>query len=518
MTVRSVLRHRVALLVVALIAVACVISSTTRARSVSKGEALISTPVKAHLVDGSIVVFARGVSLGFGQIVGVGTRYDPTLRAGVPVQRVALDSVVGVETYERQINPGRTLVYSTVTGAATVVATAALLVAIFGSCPTIYADSAGTMTLQAESFSYSIAPLLEKRDVDRLRLVADAAGVVRLDVRNEALESHYIDHLELLEATHRRDELVVPAPRAGLVALRMPHAPAEIRDRAGRDLRDVLDRPDNKVFATDSTTLARAAAGGAADDYIDLVVPKPQGRDSLAIVLRMRSSLLTTMFFYDRMLAGQGASALEYVGRDLQRVTKVAQLATWYVRHFGLRVSVMTDGGREELPVARLVDFGPAAWRDVAVIVPSRADGDSVHIRLTFLADAFRIDQVRVSSDIRTVAPRTLSVARVTDGSGSVRGDVRDVLQRADDRRLQTWPGQRFIAEFDVGVAPAMERTFFLAAQGYYVEWMRANWLKTPVGTAFAPWDEPVAPILRRWLSTRDSLEQRFFLQRVPIV
>ena len=89
---------------------------------------------------------------------------------------------------------------------------------------------------------------------------------------------------------------------------------------------------------------------------------------------------------------------------------------------------------------------------------------------------------------------------------------------RADDRRLQTAPGQRFIAEFDAGVAPAMERTFFLAAQGYYVEWMRGSWLKTPVSTAFTPWNEPVGPILRRWLSTRDSLEQRFFVQRVPIV
>jgi hypothetical protein len=43
--------------------------------------------------------------------------------------------------------------------------------------------------LHAEAFSYSIAPLLEARDVDRLATQPDADGHLRIEVRNEALET-----------------------------------------------------------------------------------------------------------------------------------------------------------------------------------------------------------------------------------------------------------------------------------------------------------------------------------------
>ena len=102
--------------------------------------------------------------------------------------------------------------------------------------------------LQAESFSYSIAPLLEKRDVDRLSVVSDASGVVKVEVRNEALESHYIDQLELLEVPHAPDELVLPAARSGIIAVRGTTQPASIRDRAGNDLHDVLAMADGRAL------------------------------------------------------------------------------------------------------------------------------------------------------------------------------------------------------------------------------------------------------------------------------
>ena len=54
----------------------------------------------------------------------------------------------------------------------------------------------GEPALQAELFSNSIAPLFEMRDRDVLPDAAlRADGSLRLEIRNEALETHYIDHL-----------------------------------------------------------------------------------------------------------------------------------------------------------------------------------------------------------------------------------------------------------------------------------------------------------------------------------
>jgi hypothetical protein len=500
------------------VAAACLISTTTRGRPVPlTGPIVVSSPVKAHLRDGSVVVFRDGVSVMGGTVVGVGWRYNATLSDSQRATPLAVDSVLGLETFERTVNAGRTLVYAPATGLASTLLIAILAAAIFGSCPTIYADSAGVPVLQAESFSYSIAPLLEKRDVDRLSVVADSTGIVRLEVRNEALETHYIDHLELVEVLHDVDELVLPAGRGGPLAVRALVMPTSVTDRAGRDVRRVVSAVDDAAFASDDALLARAAAGGPTEDYIDVTLPRPHGRDSVALVLRMRSSLLSTALFYDQMLARPGARSLDWVGRDLKHITSVAQLANWYVRHFGLRVSVLEDGRYRQ--VARLVDFGPAAWRNVAAVIPIR-DSDSVRIRLSFLADEWRIDRLAVASELRRPQQRLVPLARVTDGNGLSRLDAHDVLLRADDRRLQTSPGQRFFAHFDVGrTPPPSRRTFLLAAQGYYVEWVRGSWVKASTDSvAFRPSDEALRRVLRGWRASKDSLERHFFSRRVPII
>src|SRR5207249_4812997 len=89
----------------------------------------------------------------------------------------------------------------------------------FGNCPTVYADSAGTWALQAEGFSYTLGPAFETRDVDRLGIRPDRDGKIRLEVRNEALETEYFNQLELFEVRHAADETALPdrdgAPLAG---------------------------------------------------------------------------------------------------------------------------------------------------------------------------------------------------------------------------------------------------------------------------------------------------------------
>lgn len=520
---RIYLRRRLLalVLVVPMIIAACIVSSTNRAAPLATAGAMrwVTSPIKVHLTDGSIAVFPAGANVGAAGIVGRGRRYSPILDS-TNVDSIPLSDVLGVEAYERQVNPARTLVYSTVTTAATVAGAAALAIVIFGSCPTIYADSAGVQTLQAESFSYSIAPLLEKRDVDLLATRADGRGVVRLDVRNEALETHYIDQLELLEARHDTDEIVLPVAKGGLAAIRKVVAPSSMTDSRGHDVARELSAVDDVLF--NSTHAARAATDTTLEpeDYIDITLPRSatrrRGRDSVAVVMNLRSSLLSTTIFYDHMLARHGARSLDWVGHDLGRITTVAEVANWYADRFGLRVSVRDRG--EWKQVVRLMDFGPAAWRTVAAMVPDVGD-DSLHIRLSFVADEFRIDRVGISRDVRTVKPRAVRVARVSGSDAGPRDDVRDFIRDADDRRLLTSPTDRFFAEFDVGPDPRgkQTRTFLLAATGYYVEWVRPNWIASATDTLPFSARTTTREVLRSWIESRDSLEGHFFVDRAPV-
>ncbi len=502
----------------ALVTAACVIvSSTTRIRPLTPGAAPVDvrSPLRVHMASGEVVVFTNGARVSRDQVSGAGIRHDVTRTRQAPASLVSMDSVIGIEVIERQINPGRTLLYSTVTLSASAVLAAALAVAIFGSCPTIYADSAGIATLQAESFSYSISSLLAKRDVDRLNVRPDSNGVVRLEVRNEALETHYIDQLELLEARHDPDEMLLPAARRGLVAVRNVKPVERIRDARGRDVARVLAREDEAAFGSDDALLRDAAEGRVApEDHLDIVVPRDSQASELALVLKLRSSLLSTTIFYEHMLARPGARSLDWIGRDMSSIASVAGVARWYTDNFGLRVLVR-DGERWR-PVVRLMDFGPVAWRHVAAVVPNVSAGDSLHIRLAFAPDEWRIDRVGYSWQVRQVEPRVIPLARMRSSDGAQRGAERDQLRRADDRFLVTEPGSRFFAEFDAGKS-AGARTFLIAADGYYIEWIRPSWIRSARDSLpFSP-QTTQREVLQSWLAQKDTLERRFFRDRVPV-
>jgi hypothetical protein len=501
-----------------LVAVACFISTTTRPVAVQKGgppARLTRVPVKAHLMNGDVVMFRAGVKVGNGIATGMGERFTLTRATAQAVSSVALDSVLGFEVYERQVNPARTLLYGVMGTAATGAAIVGGSIAIFGSCPTIYADSAGIPMLQAESFSQSIAPLLAVRDVDRMSLTPDGRGVVRLSVQNEALETHHLDQLQLIEVRHDANEVALPSPIGGLMAVGSIVSAGSIRDAAGRDVSIPLARTDGVVFSSDGALLERAVAGGPTRDHLLITTAKPAGQDSVALVLRARSSLLSTAILYDYMLGRPGASALDWLGRDLSQIANVVQLATWHAEHFGMRVEVL-DGERW-LPVARVIAFGPVAWSDIGVVVPA-VGGDSVRMRVSFTVDEFRIDRVAIAQRVRRVEPRNITAARAFDNHGVPRDDMVPMLARADDRDVETHPGDHFSIEFDVGVAPSDTRTFMLASQGYYTEWVRGKWMKTATDSLpFSPARTSMHDVLRTWQASKDTLEQHFFQRRVPI-
>jgi hypothetical protein len=506
--------------VVALGAVACVISTTTRpapGKLDTPAGTVVETPVHAHMRDGSVVVFSQGVTFGSDRmLVGTGTRVSATLAETTAVRRVPLDSVLGFEVWDRKVNPGRTILYSTALTAVGTVAAAGLAVAIFGSCPTIYADSAGAETLQAESFSYSIAPMLAKRDLDRLSVQPDANGVMRLVVKNEAMETHYLDQMELVEFRHEPGETAVPVPGGGVAAVRGLFAPASVRDAAGRDVHAVLAAADTDAFATDPAYLDQAIAGGPVEDHLDVTVARRTDRDTVAIVLRARASLLSTAVLYDYLLSRPGPAAIDWLGHDIGRISTVAQVGLWYTGNFSMRVQVLDHGTWRG--VARMANFGPAAWHDVAVAVPAIGD-DSVRIRVSFTADEYRIDQLALAWDVRSLEPRAIRAARVIDRDGRSRDDAVRALARPDDRPLVTYPGDRFTAEFDAGVAAPGTRTYMVASHGYYSEWIRPQWFPPAAQQApFAPSRAPVREVLKTWRAAKDSLERTFFVRRVPVV
>jgi hypothetical protein len=222
------------------------------------------------------------------------------------------------------------------------------------------------------------------------------------------------------------------------------------------------------------------------------------------------------VLLYDMMLGDPGARSLDWQAEDLARVATALELGTWYASRMGLGVEVLRDG--RWVAVARVKDTGPVAWKDVAVPLPAPT-GEEVRVRLRFPADNWRIDRVTLASSVRRPTVRALALQRATAMGGAVETDASHALAAADGRYLETGPSQAFHAYWDVGPEPVdAERTFLLASQGYYIEWVRRGWIKAARDTTvFRPGDVALLRALERWRTVQDTLQERFFATRVPV-
>ena len=174
--------------------------------------------------------------------------------------------------------------------------------------------------------------------------------------------------------------------------------------------------------------------------------------------------------------------------------------------------------GTAECPeVARGADSGPISWHDVAAIVPVPAGDISASTIVPRRLLAHRPSGVTFSTD--TAVPRVIPLSGVIAGGGAPEAEALTHMRTSDETYLQTNPGQKFVARFNVGPSPVgASRTFFLSSQGYYTEWIRGSWIQNATVTRpFLPSDESILAAMRKWGATRESFEQRFRSARVPV-
>ena len=165
-------------------------------------------------------------------------------------------------------------------------------------------------------------------------------------------------------------------------------------------------------------------------------------------------------------------------------------------------------------PVSRIPDTGPIAWEEIGVTVPAHPRR-TTRIRLSFLADAWRIDRVALAKSWREPDLRRVPVAEVIGPTGMLEPEAVDALRSPDDEYLETRPTHRMTLRFPVGPDGG---SYLLAAQGYYTEWVRPAWIREAHSPRhFEPNRNTVRELHSRWLDERADLERRFFSSAIPV-
>lgn len=424
--------------------------------------------LKAHLADGGVYVLsAWRVDSDSSTIVGTGQLYDANReQVDSGAMRVAVDSVALFET--NLAKPSGAPTALTVMAGITAAVAGMCAVnpkACFGSCPTIYAPSRdGGLALQAEAFSSSIAPGLEATDIDMLLDAAPAARDYTLRITNEALETHVIRRANVLAAPRPPDGRVYVTSDEVFRQAGRSTAPSRCRSAEG-DCRMSVSAADGRERSSvaDSTDLASREV---IDIEFDQVPP-----GDLGLVVVSRQTLLTTYLLYQ---------ALAYMGRDAGRWLSSAGTASGsrtstrsLGRVLGSIEVLMPDGREGWTAVGQVGETGPIA-SDTRVVPLPEVRQPTVRVRLRLTRGLWRLDQVALVPLGDEVVPRRIAPRSVARDGAADSAALRALTEPS--RTLVTLPGDVYDVTYRLPPRPG-DYDLFLEARGYYLEWMRREWM-----------------------------------------
>jgi hypothetical protein len=104
-----------ALLLATVVSAAACVSHRVEVRPLMPTDRMVVVgPVKVHLRDGSIVVYAPDVvvTVTAGTLRGAGMRYNYALTEAAPVERVPVEMIVGMERFGTEVNRTATALQS----------------------------------------------------------------------------------------------------------------------------------------------------------------------------------------------------------------------------------------------------------------------------------------------------------------------------------------------------------------------------------------------------------------------
>jgi hypothetical protein len=423
--------------------------------------------LKAHLRTGYVYLLsAWEVDTSGTMVTGRGSLLTPDrVVESEGEYRLPVDSVALFET--NLLKRGGGLTALAVMSGITAAVTAACLTdtkACFGSCPTFYvADSAGTF-LHAEAFSASIAPGLEATDIDALYRARPRGRDLRVSLTNEALETHVIRHA---------DVLAVPRPHAGRVFV----------ERDGRFRQATGVRRPTRCLAPEGDCVRAVSAFDGAErtslaDSFDLAAREAidlefaQGiAGHQGLVITSRQSLMTTYLLY-QSLSWLGSYAPTWLA-SFGDLAPAERDSAGIGRLLGRIEVLVPDSTGVWRQVGTAGETGPLASDTKVVPLPFMGT-DTVRVRLRLTRGLWRIDYLALARLGAPIRPLRLAPRRVDRGGKEDHAAMRALTDTA--RSLVTLPGDSL--DLIYRLPPGPERyELFLESRGYYLEWMRQEWL-----------------------------------------
>ena len=430
--------------------------------------------LKAHMLDGKLYILHNwNVDDNENTVSGVGSLYNANWKLIDKVQSevnkfiIPLSEVALFETNHIKGSDDHITSMAIVTGVSVALTIYCLInpKACFGSCPTFYATNGDSMVLQAEGFSSSIAPVLEKKDIDMLYQAKSNSNIFEINIKNEALETHIIRYADLLVIPRSENGRVFATPEGEFYQVSEIISPSDCRSSEGTCLEAIrMFDNEERYSLADSTNLAKR-------EIIELTFDSiPDGK--LGLVIGSRQTLLTTFIYYQG-LAYMGHSR-GYWNAKLYRGSKTIRkrILKLFELLGGIEVQIQNEKGKWE-KAGELDEMGPIA-SDVQLIKLPDIKKDQLNVRLRLTQGLWRLNYIALEKLDQQIEPCIIQPYAVNDESGIDEEAKNKLLDPV--KSLVTLPGDTYTLKYQVPESD-LNYEFFIETKGYYLEWMRDEWV-----------------------------------------
>lgn len=336
--------------------------------------------------------------------------------------------------------------------------------ACFGSCPTFYYDDGTEQHLIAESFSQSIMPALEREDTDAFREIRPKTRDIRLLMKNESLETHAVKYAHVLAVPSEGKRIYSSVDGRFLKTDGEALISGMIH---GEECTELFMYRDQKEYIskTDSSDLA------AREELIFIfnrgTIKTP------GLVVTYRQSLLTTFLLYQ---------TLAYMGNEtgswLTRLDGMTRNSDPVFKQLGSMIGEMEiytqDANGNWVPAGIIDETGPIAQEVKIIPLPDELNtGDEIKIKISMTKGFWKIDQLKLT-DITGEAEAVVIEPQLVKDERRDK-DITNSFNNPEKYTV-TLPGE-YISLYYRLPEDFAGYDYFLAAKGYYLEWIRSEWI-----------------------------------------
>lgn len=429
--------------------------------------------LKAHLKNGNVYILNNSweIDTSLNIVSGIGIKYDfnrnQTYQGSIDIP---IDSVVIFETNKKIDKPesGRITALSILAGLDVAIGIICIInpKACFGSCPTFYINDSNNLHFaDAEGFSNAISPSMEYGDIDALQPMKIKQNEFSITMKNEALETHCIREAKILAYPIQKGERVFQTPSSEFYLCKNIYSPISALASEG-DILHLLNFPDHieRFSLSDENNLLSKE-----EIYLTF-----NNINNPGLILNFRHTLMTTYLFY---------SALGFMGDHVSDVFAILETDEKKRNDFdattkalgGIDCYLWNDKSRQWEFQSTWNESGPIAINQQIIPLKHLPGEENIKIKLVLNKGFWRIDYAALTNLEKQIDPIAILPSSIFN-NGKIDNVALNQLNHPD-QYLISMPGSDYEINFKMPRNDT-EYELFLYSKGYYLEWMRTNWIK----------------------------------------